>query len=560
MTEHRRADPASAEEVAELRARLLEAEETLDAIRNGSIDALLVKQPGGPGKIFTLVSADRPYRSLIEQMTEGAVTLSHEGVILYGNSRLGEILGQPMEKVAGNHLRRFFTATEWERFEAFLAAPRTGAARGEFAATRPDGAVVPIYVSISDIVPDEGAPPLIGGVISDLTAQHELEARFREAQKMEAVGQLTGGLAHDFNNLLQAIRGNLELIKFHPEDLANVRKWADNGTRAAERGSRLTAQLLAFSGSQRMDLKPVDLAGVLRGMADLLRGAVGSEVDIQLDLAARLPLVLTDKTQLELAVLNLAINARDAMREGGRLTLATQLRAVDGDAELETGNYVELRVTDSGCGMAERVRSRAFDPFFTTKAIGAGTGLGLAQVYGIARQAGGTARITSGVGTGTTVTLLLRQAAVLSPPAEAVPETLGAAVAPVHPSPSVLVVDDDDEVRAVLVECLGLLGYTVAQAGSASSGLEMMALRRPDVVVTDFAMPKMNGAEMVKRAAALGFDMPVIFVSGYSDTAAVHDAVGPGANLLGKPFSMAVLAKEIERVVLQRSRVEGSVP
>ena len=541
--------------MAMLRARLEEAEETLEAIRHGSVDAVLVKQPGASSKIFTLVSADRPYRSLIEQMTEGAVTLSPDGIILYGNSRLGEILGEPVEKVVGNHLRRFFSVTEWARFEAFLAAPRSGAARAEFSALRPDGVVVPIYISISDIVAGEGegGDRLIGGVISDLSAQHELEARFSQARKMEAVGQLTGGLAHDFNNLLQAIRGNLELIKSFPGDEAKIRKWADQGTRAAERGSRLTAQMLAFSRSQSIDLQPVDVESLMQGMLELLLATLGSDVEIEFKLGARLPPVLADKAQLELAVLNIALNARDAMREGGRLTMATQLRHVESDPELEAGDYLELRITDTGSGMAEGVRLRAFDPFFTTKPVGGGTGLGLAQVYGIARQAGGAARITSGLETGTTVTLLLRPAGVPSP-AKLPAENADAAPVPARPATTVLVVDDDDEVRTVLAECLSLLGYDVSQAGSGAAGLEMLALSRPDVLVTDFAMPKMNGADMVRQARARGFDMPVIFVSGYSDTASVHNAVGPGANLIGKPFAIAALAKEIERVVMRQPR------
>lgn len=539
--------PADCALIIELRARLREAEETLDAIRNGEIDAVLVGQAGA-GTIFTVENADRPYRFLIEQMKEGAITLSEEGIVLYGNRRLAEILDAPLEKIVGSNFRRFFSEHHARRLDKMLEFESSEPSRSAFNLERLDGTLTPVYISINELVSDVGEPRLLGAVITDLTQQHELEARLSQAQKMEAVGQLTGGLAHDFNNLLQAISGNLSLIKLRPDDTERVRKWAENGLKAAASSARLTSKLLAFSRTQEVDLQPVNARMLVQGMADLLLHTLGSGIEIRYLLNDSTACVFADSTQLELAVLNLAINARDAMPKGGILTISTVLRRINDDAELPADDYLELSVSDSGVGMSEKVRARAFDPFFTTKSVGEGTGLGLAQVYGIARQAGGTARILSTLGQGTTVTLLLRQTTT---------ETfmMNDAGYPVSPTaisalPKVLVIDDDDDVRLLMVESLELLGYTVASASDGIAGLASMAASRPDVLVTDFAMPGMNGAEVVKRARQLGYTMPVIFASGYSDTSAINDAAGFKANVLLKPFSVEKLDMELTKVLL----------
>ncbi|MDB5777061.1 MAG: hypothetical protein JWP38_3194 [Herbaspirillum sp.] len=528
--------------IADLRAKLREAEETLDAIRYGEVDAVLVKQSGS-SKIFTLVNADRPYRFLIEQMKEGALTLSDEGIILYGNRRLSEILDTPLEKIVGSNIKRYFSTDELARLESLLATKGSEPLRAEFLAQRPDGSTIPIFISLNDIVCEESAPRLIGGVITDLSQQQEMEARFNQAQKMEAVGQLTGGLAHDFNNLLQVICGNLSLIKMKPDDLASVKKWADNGLKAANRGAKLTSQLLAFSRSQQIDLQPVNATALITGMSDLLLRTLGTDIDIKYDLHEAGISVLADKTQLELALLNLAINARDSMPCGGQLRIATQLRNISDDPELLPDQYLDISITDTGSGMPDSVRSRAFDPFFTTKNVGEGTGLGLAQVYAIARQAGGTARIRSAPGTGTTVTLLLRQSSI---PAIAEKEGDEEGILDlIKAAAKVLVIDDDDDVRSHLVECLTLLGYDVSEAADGFVGLEMMGACLPDVLLIDFSMPRINGAEVVKRARENGFNMPVIFASGHSNTEALNDAVGFKANVLLKPFSVQTLAQSM---------------
>jgi CheY-like chemotaxis protein len=320
--------------------------------------------------------------------------------------------------------------------------------------------------------------------------------------------------------------------------------------KAAARGAKLTAQLLAFSRLQAIDLQPVHVTDLVAGMADLLLMTLGTQVDIEYCLDKTSISVLADKTQLELALLNLAINARDAMPGGGQLRISTKLFTVDNDPELACGEYLELSVADTGGGMLDAVRSRAFDPFFTTKRAGEGTGLGLAQVYGIARQAGGTARIISSMGTGTTVTLYLRLVTI---PVVALNDIEEESIIKEEKiSSKILVVDDEDDIRFILGECLTVLGYDVSEASDGFSALKMMAVSLPDILVTDYLMPKINGAEFVKLARANGYNMPVIFASGYSNTEALNEAVGFKANVLVKPFSVQTLVQAIETALLDR--------
>ncbi len=538
--------------IADLRAKLREAQETLNAIRCGEVDAVLVNEAGAK-QIYTLVNADRPYRSLIEQMEEGAVTLSEDGVVLYGNRRLGEILGAPLEQIVGSSIKRFFVGDEAAKFESLLASTGPEPSRAELRAGLADQSAVAVYISINDIVSEPGAPRLIGGVITDLTEQHAVDARFSQARKMEALGQLTGGLAHEFNNLFQTVCGNLSLIRLRPGDVAGVRKWAESSQRAADRGSKLTSQLLAFSTTQELDVQPVDVAALVRGMAELLRTTLGPEIRVRYELEASGVRVLADKTQLELAILNLAINARDAMPGGGGLRIATAFRAIENDPELPNGRYLELSVADTGYGMEDNVRARAFDPFFTTKEIGEGSGLGLAQVYGIARQSGGAARIDSAPGTGTTVTLLLRQALL-----PALPPIRNAAFATSAAAKSkgarILVVDDDEDVRCLLVEMLALEGYEVSAAADGLAALALMAGKLPDLLLIDYLMPGLNGAEVVKQARELGFDMPVIFATGFANTRALDAATGGlEAMVLAKPFSLDDLQQAIQIALVTAS-------
>jgi CheY-like chemotaxis protein/two-component sensor histidine kinase len=370
---------------------------------------------------------------------------------------------------------------------------------------------------------------------------------------MEALGQLTGGIAHDFNNLLQAVTGSLELIRRKASDEDNVRRWADAGVHAAQRGSKLTSQLLAFSRAQELELKSVRVPELVQKMSDILDRTLGPNVRLALDLGPEDLSAQCDPTQLEMAILNLAINARDAMEANGELVIAVRAVRVRDDPALPDGEYVELSVSDAGRGMLPEVAARAFDPFFTTKGTGKGTGLGLSQVYASAKQAGGSARIESEEGAGTTVRLYLPRAAsaVISP------DLLdrGRLLPISTKSARVLVVDDDPDVRGFLDASLKSLGYTTVLAEDGFAGLAALERSAPDAMIVDFAMPGISGAEVARAARARRPDLAIIFSSGYFDTTAIADIAGPRAPMLRKPFSVDELEAVLARcpALLQRS-------
>lgn len=399
-------------------------------------------------------------------------------------------------------------------------------------------------------VPDQDLVHAVGrDVTADKQRQAELEIAqdaLRQSQKMEAVGQLVAGLAHDFNNLLGAVVGSLDLIRHRAEDPERVRRYAAAGLQAADRGAKLTAQLLAFSRTQRMDLRSLIVCDLVADIQDLLVRTAGPLIELRLALDDVRAPVLGDATQLETAVLNLVINARDAMPAGGVMTLSTAVVTIAGDAELQAGDYVELSVADTGSGMDEATLRRALDPFFTTKPVGQGTGLGLAQVYGIARQGGGTVRIESEVGTGTIVRVFLRCAAGS---VDAVPPEADIDRAPSQRAASILVIDDDAHVRHMLTAMLEALGHRPIEAANGETGLALLESTQPDLLIVDFAMPGMNGAEVARHARARRSDLPIMFASGFSDTAAIVAAVGEDAVLLRKPFRMDELQALLTRLL-----------
>ncbi|HZZ31749.1 MAG TPA: response regulator [Phenylobacterium sp.] len=385
-------------------------------------------------------------------------------------------------------------------------------------------------------------------LLEEMAARGKAEEALRQSQKMEALGQLTGGIAHDFNNLLQVVHGAFELIRRKPDDTAKVAAWSENGIAAAERGASLTRQLLAFSRSQKLELRPFVVADLIADMHDLLVRTLGPDIVLSVSLDEVRATVRSDRTQLELAVLNLAINARDAMPNGGRLTISTAIRTIGpGDPVLDPGAYVDLSVADTGEGMSPEVAERAFDPFFTTKGVGQGTGLGLSQVYGVARQAGGIARIASQPGVGTVVSLLLRHLTVDPEAIEVI-----AAPAPIiagEGGGTVLVVDDEAAVRTLACEALELLGYHVLEADSAAKALDMLDAVCPDLMLFDYAMPLMNGAELARVARLRCPGVPIVFASGYADTEQVEAAVGGEATILRKPFNMDALARTVANLL-----------
>lgn len=402
------------------------------------------------------------------------------------------------------------------------------------------------WSAVPEADPESGSFYTVGRDISDDILREEA---IRQGQKMEAVGQLTGGLAHDFNNLLQAAHGCLDLILRTPQDPERVARLARNGLQATERGAKLTAQLLAFSRAQKFELRPIDVVGLLDGLTEILQSSVGPLTRVTVTAEQQNLSVLSDPTQFEMAILNLAVNARDAMPEGGQLTITVHEQEVDDDPELITGSYVAVRVSDTGTGMQPAIAARAFEPFFTTKGVGRGTGLGLSQVYAMARQAGGTARIEQHVPFGTRVVLWLPSVEPASQDELLIADTV---LTTRHEAKTVLVVDDDPDVRLFLSTSLETLGFDVQVAESAEQGLVALEDIKADLLLVDFAMPGMNGAQMAELVRRRWPELPIIFASGYSETAAIELAVGPSAVLLRKPFSVSDLDAVVNAVLGSR--------
>lgn len=364
-------------------------------------------------------------------------------------------------------------------------------------------------------------------------------AQLHEAQKLETLGQLTGGVAHDFNNLLTPIVGSLDLIRQKISD-ERLLKLVDGALQASERARTLVARLLAFARRQNLETLPVDVAALIAGMADLIQRSVGPTIALEVTAADQLPAAMVDPHQLELALLNLAINARDAMANGGRLQFAVDAVAVDDDAELGAGQYVRVAVSDSGEGMDAQTLARAVEPFYSTKGIGRGTGLGLSMVHGLAAQSGGRLRLMSEAGAGTTAEIWLPAAATaaLSPPPQIDREI------PVTPSLTILLVDDEEPARSSTAAILEDMGHEVVQAGSGETALHLFRARPFDLIITDYLMPAMNGLELAAAARKVRSSIPILMITGFADIA------GAGANVarLSKPFRVAELAGAVREV------------
>lgn len=542
--------------VEELRLRLAEAEETLRAIRQGEVDALMVEGPAGP-QVYTLQNADRPYRIIVERMQEGALTLSAEGTVLYANQSLARMLRLPIEGILGETFERFVAEDSRAQLGRLLEA----SGRAEIELRRADGALFPVHVSTAEL--EDEQQRMISAIVTDLTqarlrtreladanaklvaamAEREhAENLLRQSQKMEAVGQLTAGIAHDFNNLLTVIAGNLELIQSRAED-RRLKHQVETIQRALHRGARLTDQLLAFSHQRMLRPRAVSIKALLSETEPLLARAVGDEVTVRLKLDEDVGHCLIDPTELQASMLNLAINARDAMPEGGSLTIAAKrvARIAGAADDAPPGGYVMIAVADSGQGMTAEVRDRAFDPFYTTKQVGKGTGLGLSQVYGFIRQSGGHVSIESDVGAGTTVRLYL-PASEAADPDEAESETRagGGAVE----RRSVLVVEDDEDVRQFMTDLLGDLGYDILEAESGPAALRLLEQGAAvDLVFSDVRMPHgMSGFQLAKEIRRRLPEIAILLTSGMAPL--IADQAGDW-HLLRKPFGRDELAQAI---------------
>jgi PAS domain S-box-containing protein len=392
----------------------------------------------------------------------------------------------------------------------------------------------------------------------EVTARRQAEEALRQSQKMESIGRLTGGVAHDFNNLLTIIVGNLETLqrrmKSPRSDVKDFERLVESATRGAHRAVSLTQRLLAFSRQQPLDPKPVEINRLVTGMSDLLGRSIGEQIAVETVLAGGLWRASVDANQLEIAILNLAVNSRDAMPNGGRLTIETANALLDEayaaeQSEVVPGQYVMLAITDSGVGMSSETLAKAFDPFFTTKDVGHGTGLGLSQVYGFVKQSGGHLKIYSELGDGTTVRIYLPR---LYSEEAAAPEEPIARVVHGNENETILVVEDDDDVRTHTCATLRELGYRVLEAPNGKSALDALD-RRPEIrlLFTDVGLPGgMNGRQLAEAARGRRNDLKVLFTSGYARNAIVHDGrLDPGVQLITKPFTYAALALRLREIL-----------
>ncbi|MFH5924817.1 PAS domain-containing protein [Roseomonas xinghualingensis] len=401
--------------------------------------------------------------------------------------------------------------------------------------------------------PDEAGRVYATG--RDITAEREAkealavaEEALRQSQKMESLGQLTGGIAHDFNNLLTGIIGALDIMRRRIEAgrSGELARYMDAASSAAQRAASLTHRLLAFARRQSLDSRPVDVNALVAGMEELLRRTLGEQIGLVTAPNPDLWPALTDANQLESAILNLAINARDAMPDGGHLYIATAPETLPATKDLAAGDYVAIRVSDTGMGMSPDVLTKAFDPFFTTKPIGQGTGLGLSMIYGFAKQSRGHIRVQSAPGRGTAFTLLLPRAAVADEE-EAAPE----GAAPQGQGETVLVVEDDATVRLLVTEVLDELGYRYLEAADARDAIPILQSRqRIDLMISDVGLPGMNGRQLAEVARAARPRLRVLFVTGYAENATMRSGfLAPGMEMMTKPFALAALGTKIRAML-----------
>ena len=377
---------------------------------------------------------------------------------------------------------------------------------------------------------------------NEMFERERVQQAMVQLQKMEAVGRLTGGIAHDFNNLLNVVQGSMDLILMLSSDDGAKRR-AEVARRACERGAKLTSQLLAFSRNQTLNLRPVAVGAIFDGVRELVAASVGSRVAVSFEADSLSNHVYADANQMEMALLNLAINARDAMPDGGQLHF-TASAAPPPAGLLGDGEYLRFAVADSGTGMTAEVASRVFEPFFTTKDVGQGTGLGLSQVYGMAVQSGGAARVQSAPGMGTTVEIWLPRAQAPAAAAQR-PDTFAAAP---HAGARLLLVEDDDSVRQLMAESLEAIGYAVTQAADGETALGLLRQAVPDLLITDYLMPGMTGAELMQKVRSEAPDLPMIIATGYADMKAIEEVIGEN-QLLRKPFPLAELAATVARAL-----------
>jgi PAS domain S-box-containing protein len=525
---------------------------------------------------------ERFLEALLESAVDYAIIgLDLDGLVTSWSQGAANILGWPEAEMIGRPATSFFTPEDRQAGipqAEMKSALETGRGSDERWHIRKNGTRFWASGEMMKLKADNGAAAGFVKILRDKTSErvaalklqelatslevqvearslalHKAEEALRQSQKMEALGQLTGGIAHDFNNLLTGIIGSLDILRrrLAAHRLEDLDRFMDAATVSAHRAASLTHRLLAFARQQSLDTRPSDVNELVAGMEDLLHRTLGETIALSISLDAETWQALADHNQLENAILNLCLNARDAMEGGGSLTIATANISFDAayaaaHEDVEPGDYVVISVSDTGTGMTKEVAARAFDPFFTTKPIGEGTGLGLSMIYGFAKQSGGHVRIDSQPGQGTTVKIFLRRAEAVEFADAATEQEV-----PLGRGETVLVVEDDPTVRLLMVDVLDELGYRHIEVPDGQAAVPVLQSRqRIDLLLTDVGLPNLNGRQVAEIGRRSRPELKVLFVTGYAEKAALrHGFLEPGMEMLMKPFALEALALKIRTMI-----------
>ena len=540
-------------------------------------------------QLADLTARERHLQSILDTVPDAMIVIDEHGVMQSFSAAAERLFGWPGDEAVGRNVRILMPNPYRDQHDGYLDRYLTTGKRRIIGVgrvvegLRRDGSTFQMELSVGEM--KSGDRRFFTGFAKDLTelnaanadlkvsaadlkianadlkqelqTREAAEAQVRQMQKMESIGQLTGGLAHDFNNMLSVVIGSLDFAKRRLDsDRARALVYIDNALEGAQRAALVTARLLAFSRQTSLEPKALDVDELVGGMAEMLRHTIGEHLRVETIRAGGLWPAFVDQGQLENAILNLVINARDAMPEGGRLTVETSNAHLD-DAyaavhnEVDAGQYVLVAVTDTGTGMPADVIERVFDPFFTTKGVGKGTGLGLSQVYGFVKQSGGHVKIYSELGVGTTVRLYLPRYVGDESDLDAKAPAIDARKARAKTGEVILVVEDDEKIRLLSVEALQDYGYTVVHAAGAAQALAILALQpRIDLLFTDIVMPDMNGRQLADKTHETRPDLKVLYTTGFTRNAVVHNGVlDPGVSLIAKPFTIDQLVIKVRLVL-----------
>lgn len=517
-----------------------------------------------------LAESEELFEHVVKSAAVGIIVISDKGTVRQVNPFAEDMFGYKADEILGNNVSMLMSSSESEHHDNYIDTYlRTGRKKiigtnREISGQRKNGESFPLHLGVSEVI-GSGRKDFVG-ILTDLTERKLVEGRLRHSQKMEIVGQLTGGVAHDFNNLLAVILGNLFLLEDVLKDegdltATEIGEFIQPALAAGKRGADLTQRLLAFSRKQPLRPVPLDINNIVKDMEDLVKRTLGEDIEISWRLNASTWLTEADKSQLDNVLLNLAVNARDAMPQGGTLIIETDEVTLDNEyggshGEIVPGKYLMLAVRDSGTGMSASTLDKVFEPFFTTKEVGKGTGLGLSMVYGFAKQSGGHVSIYSEMGEGTTVKVYLpRTDATKATDTVVLDETHSPR--PLEGRETILIVEDEAAVLQVTMRILERLGYQILDAADGHLALEILAGdNHVDLLLTDVVLPGgMSGRDVAKQAQENDPGLKILYMSGYTENAILHQGrVGDGISLISKPFSNRELG---ERVREELDRMRG---